>query len=86
MANEAFGDSAMPVSIAKYTKSCPQDTPPDPHRTNEVVKLSPDQYRFSGTVPIRDLQGDNIISTVYTDSRTDKKTPTLLRSRNLCLR
>jgi hypothetical protein len=76
----------MPVSISKYAKQCPNDVPPDPRRVVEGDKLSPDQYRFSGTVPIRDAQGDCIISTVYTNSRTDKKTPTLLRSRNLCLR
>lgn len=72
----------MPVSISSYAKRCPQDTPPDPHAKCDVKPLSPDAYRFSGTVPVRDYD-DNIISTVFTNSRTDKFYERPLRTRNL---
>jgi hypothetical protein len=73
----------MPVTIGELFKrpdddlsKVSQTPPPDANIEN---------YRFSGIKPIRDYD-DNIIGTVFTRSRTERKLTGPMRTRNLDFR
>lgn len=75
----------MPATISAYIRKGPTDDLSALKPKSVAAKLSPEAYRFSGNSIIRD-SNDNIVGTVFTNSRTDKPTYQPLRVRKLDLR